>query len=131
MSASPADILSALQQGHAYITFAPNGPSLEMSAGEAILGDSVPFPEVKEMRIAVSGLLAGDVVQVATGRGSTPILEAEADGRYEGVYHMEEAGFARVEILRGFVPGLPLLPALLSNPIYFDAVTDQRMVTMS
>ncbi len=121
LSASPADILSALRQGHAYITFAPNGPSLEMNSGEAILGDSVPFPEVKEIRIAASGLLAGDVLQVVTGYGSTPILKAEADGKYEGVYRMEEAGFARVEILRSFVPGLPLLPALISNPIYFDA----------
>ncbi len=37
-----------------------------------------------------------------------------------GVYTMEAAGFARIEILRGFLPGLPLLPALISNPIYFD-----------
>ena len=35
---------------------------------------------------------------------------------------MEAAGFSRVEILRSFVPGLPKLPALISNPIYFDAV---------
>jgi hypothetical protein len=33
---------------------------------------------------------------------------------------MQAAGFARVEILRKFLPGLPLLPALISNPIYFD-----------
>ena len=32
---------------------------------------------------------------------------------------MEAAGFARIEILRRFLPGLPLLPALISNPIYF------------
>ena len=43
MSASPADILFALRQGHAYITFAPNGPALEMTAGDAMLGDSVQF----------------------------------------------------------------------------------------
>jgi hypothetical protein len=33
---------------------------------------------------------------------------------------METPGFARMEIQRGFLPGLPLLPALISNPIYFD-----------
>ncbi len=124
MSASPADILSGLKQGHAYITFAPDGPSLEMNAGEAILGDSVPFPDVKEIRISATGLLSGDVLQVVTRHGSTSILKAETDGKYEGVYCMEEAGFARVEILRGFVPGLPLLPALISNQIYFVATPD-------
>jgi hypothetical protein len=38
-----------------------------------------------------------------------------------GVYTMPAAGFARIEVLRAFLPGLPLLPALVSNPIYFDA----------
>jgi len=121
MSGSAADILSGLRQGHAYLTFAPNGPSLEMTAGEALPGDSVPFPAVKEIQITVSGLLAGDVLQVVTGRGSTPIQKAETNGQFQGTYTMAGAGFARIEILRGFVPGLPLLPALISNPIYFDA----------
>ena len=35
-------------------------------------------------------------------------------------FPMPAPGFARMEILRGFLPGLPLLPAALSNPIYFD-----------
>jgi len=34
---------------------------------------------------------------------------------------MPAPGFARVEILREFMPDLPPLPALISNPIYFDA----------
>jgi hypothetical protein len=121
MSPSVADILSGLRQGHAYITFAPNGPALEMTAGDAILGDSVPFSRVKQIQIKASGLLAGDVLQVVTATGSTPILKAETDGDFRGVYTMESPGFARVEILRGFLPGLPILPALISNPIYFEA----------
>jgi hypothetical protein len=121
MSASPADILSGLRQGHAYLTFAPSGPSLEMTAGDALPGDSVPFAKVREIQIAAGGLLAGDVLQVVSGGGSTPLLKAEMDGKFQGVYRMEAAGFARIEILRGFIPGLPLLPALISNPIYFDA----------
>jgi hypothetical protein len=120
ISASPADILSGLRQGHAYITFAPDGPTLEMTAGDAILGDSVPFSRIKQMQISANGLLAGDILQVVTANGSEPIWKAETAGQMSGVYTMEAAGFARVEILRGFVPGLPLLPALISNPIYFD-----------
>lgn len=121
MSSSPADILAALRQGHAYISFAPNGPALEMTAGEAILGDGVPFSRVRELQLSVIGLLAGDVLQVLTARGSTSLLKAESDGKFQGTYTMDVPGFARIEILRSFVPGLPLLPALISNPIYFDA----------
>jgi len=120
VSASPADILSGLRQGHVYITFAPNGPALEMTAGEALPGDSVPFSKVKEIQITISGLLGGDVLQVVTAQGTTPLLNAKTDGRFQGKFTMESPGFVRIEILRGFIPGLPLLPALISNPIYFD-----------
>ena len=121
MSPSVADILSGLRQGHAYLTFAPNGPAVEVTAGEAMLGDCVPFSQVQQMEVKAEGLLKGDVLQIVTARGSTPLLQAEADGRFEGTYIVEEPGFARLEILRGFVPGLPLLPALITNPIYFEA----------
>jgi hypothetical protein len=120
-SAGPSDILSALKQGHAYITFAPDGPTLEMTAGEAILGDSVPFSSVKEVQITVGNLHAGDELQVVTAQGSACLLQVETAGDARLGYTMEAPGFVRVEILRGFLPGLPLLPALISNPIYFDA----------
>ena len=121
MSPSPADILEGLKQGHAYLTFAPNGPSLEMTAGEAIMGDSVSFASENEIQIRANGLLAGDVLQVITNQGSTPLLKAESNGAFQGTYRVAAPGFARLEILRAFLPGLPLLPALISNPIYFEA----------
>ena len=120
-SPSPTDILEGLKQGHAYLTFAPNGPSLEMTAGEAIMGDSVPFSNGSEIQVAVGNLLAGDVLQIITSQGNTPLFKAESNGTFQGTYRMESPGFVRIEILRAFVPGLPLLPALISNPIYFEA----------
>jgi hypothetical protein len=119
MSDSPSDILSALRAGHAFITFAPEGPMLEMTAGEALMGDSVPFSSAKELQICINGLLPGDVVQIVTGGGSTPLLRAATAGKMEAAFKLEAPGFARVEILRSFIPGLPLLPALISNPVYF------------
>ncbi len=120
-SAGPADILAALKAGHAYVTFAPNGPWLELTAGEAIMGDSVPWPAVNELRLEAGGLLAGDVVRVVTRAGSDVVVEAPADGQVSAAVPVEAPGFARVEILRAFLPGIPRLPALISNPIYFDA----------
>jgi hypothetical protein len=120
MSPNPSDILAALRQGHAYITFAPDGPSLEVSAGAASLGDTVAWPATRELEINAGGLLAGDVVRVVTARQSTPILDAPSAGNLHASYRMESAGFARIEILRSFLPGLPLLPALVSNPMYFE-----------
>jgi len=121
MSASPGDILSALRLGHAFITYSANGPTLEMTAGEAILGDRVEFSKVQQVEYSVRGLLAGDLVQMVTSQGNTLLVKAGTAGEMHGVYQMPAGGFARIEILRGFLPGLPLLPALISNPIYFEA----------
>jgi len=121
MSASPDDILTALRLGHAFIIYSADGPTLEMTAGEAILGDSVEISRVKQVEYTARGLIAGDVVQVVTAHGNTVLVKAESEGDLQGEYAMPSAGFARIEILRVFLPGLPLLPALISNPIYFDA----------
>ena len=120
MSAGPSDILSALKAGHSYLTFAPNGPSLEMTAGEALMGDAVVWSEVKELQFSVDGLKAGDVVRVLTGANAEVLFQAPEAGIFQGEYRMAAPGFARVEILRAFLPGVPMLPALISNPIYFD-----------
>jgi PHP domain len=120
LSASPSDILDALRLGHAFITYSASGPTLEMTAGEAMLGDSVRFSEVQQLEYTARGLMAGDVVQIVTTHGSEALVKAEANGEMRGVYTMPAPGFARIEILKSFLPGLPLLPALISNPIYFD-----------
>ncbi len=119
-SAGKSDILTAIRQGHAYITFAPNGPTLEMTADGAMMGDSVLWNDVKETQIKAAGLQSGDVLRVVTVASSDVIFKAPTDGNVTLTYPMTAPGFARVEILRSFLPGLPMLPALISNPIYFD-----------
>ncbi len=119
-SRGASDLLAALRKGNGFITFAPNGPTVELNAGDAIMGESVRWSDVHELRIQADGLLAGDVLRVVTGQRSDVLLQAPSDGSADLVYLMDAPGFARVEILRAFLPGLPMLPALLSNPIYFD-----------
>lgn len=119
-SAGTSDILAAIKQGHAFITFAPNGPAVEISAGEAMMGDSVSWNDVKTMNIHASGLVTGDLLRVVTGDSSEVIFKAETDAEVTVNYSMAGLGFARIEILRVFIPGLPPLPALITNPIYFD-----------
>ncbi len=119
-SAGPSDILAAIRAGRAFITFAPNGPTVKLQAGDAMMGGSVPWCEIKELHIQAAGLLAGDLLRVVTGASSEVIFKAATDGEVNLVYPIAGPGFARIEILRSFIPGLPPLPALISNPIYFD-----------
>lgn len=120
LSNGQTDILSALKQGHALVTFSPDGPSARLEAGEAMMGDSVKWDQVKEMQIWVDGLNEGDTVQVITGNGSLVLVQAPASGSFHGTYEMKAPGFARLEVLRAFLPGIPQLPALMTNPVYFD-----------
>ncbi len=120
LSNSPADILEALRQGHAFITFAPDGPTLSMHAGDAFLGDSIQFQAGINLQLGLNGLLKGDVVRLVTQAESRVILQTRANGSAELTLPVTGPGFACVEVLRAFLPGLPLLPALISNPIYFD-----------
>lgn len=116
-----SDILAALKAGHAYFLFAPDGPALEMYAGEnSIMGDSVIWTETNLLEFKITNLLACDKVRVVTAKESTVVWDASTNGNFQMTFTMEAPGFARIEVLRAFLPGLPRLPALISNPIYFD-----------
>ncbi len=120
-SAGASDILAALRAGHGFITFAPDGPTVELAAGQAIMGDTVQWQELKEVQIKARGLVAGDVIRVATDRENKVLFTAPSDGDVSLTYELGAPGFVRAEILRSFLAGLPLLPAVLSNPIFFAA----------
>jgi hypothetical protein len=91
-----------------------------MTAGEALPGDRAPWASVQSLAVHLSGLQAGDVVQVVRRDGGATLVEAKEAGNFHGTYRMEAPGFARLVVMRTFVPGVPALPALLSNPIYFE-----------
>jgi hypothetical protein len=119
MSNSPTDILSALRAGHSFITFAPQGPTLEMAAGEAILGDTVMWHQDIEIQLTAHNLQKGDVVRVISGSENLDLFQAPSEGKVNLVHRVSSPGFIRAEIHRNFLPGLPALPALISNPIFF------------
>jgi len=118
-SRGKTDLLDALKRGHGFITFAPNGPTVEMTAGKGIIGDTVSLADTSEVMLNASGLLAGDVVKVVTQKSSEAVYTAETDGWLEYEIGVAEPGFVRVEVWRAFLSGLPMLPALITNPIYF------------
>jgi len=119
LSLSICDILTALREGHAFISFAPSGPILQMQAGDAMMGDQVAWKGGKELTIEADNLMKGDVLQLITAYEKETLLAAPQNGGCRLSYMMKAPGFARVEILRVLLAGLPPLPVLVSNPIYF------------
>lgn len=113
------DLIEAMRLGHCYLSLFGKGPDLEMRAGEGILGDTVPSGT--ECRFRFFRLSAGDEICLITdqkterqqcGKNVTELtLSLTAPG----------AKFVRAEVKRTFVPGMPALPVLISNPIYFES----------
>lgn len=120
-SAAASDILAALKAGHAYITFAPNGPWVDLRAGEAMMGDTLAWTPGDAVSVRAGGLLAGDLVRLVTAGSNDVIAEAPAAGELSVEVPVKSSGFARVEIWRSFLPGVPMLPALITNPVYLES----------
>lgn len=116
LSAAPSDILDALRQGHSYIIFAPDGPALTLDGGETLPGETAPAG--RALHVEVTGLLPGDTVLAMTPRGPEKLLETTEAGSYHAAYALGEPGFVWFQVTRRFLPGVPALPALMSNAVY-------------
>ena len=91
-----------------------------MCVGDAIMGDALPWQAGQTIQISARKLNKGDILRVITPDQQIDLFQAPSDGDANLNYAVSTPGFARVEIYRTFLPGLPPLPALISNPIYFD-----------
>ena len=119
-SDAPDDILAALRAGRSFITFAPNGPTVDFSAGSATLGGTTEWQTGLTAQVSAKGLKAGDVIRLVGASDPIDLFQAPTDGVAELTAPVPNPGFLRVEIYRTFLPGVPPLPALISNPIYFS-----------
>ena len=119
-SGSAEDILAAVYQGHSYAVYQADSPQLEMRCGEALLGDSLPFFEGLKLSLRLEGLQAGDEVRLVGKTRSQTLFKAQKSGTLELEIPVQEVGFLRLELWRSLYAGLPSLPLLISNPIWFD-----------
>ncbi len=131
-STAEEDILEAVKAGRSFFTFQPNTLELEMHAEGVGLGGSLPWHQGLEMEIELRRLHPGDQIKLIDCSGEqvlavAPGLEAAADpaspsftSSYASSVPITRPGYARLEVWRSFFPGIPTLPALVSNPIFFD-----------
>jgi len=119
-SESAEDILAAVRQGHSYAVYQADSPQLEMCCGASLLGDSLPFREGLKLSLRLEGLQTGDEVRLVDKTRSQTLFKVQKSGTLEMEPPVQEAGFLRLELWRTLYAGLPALPLLISNPIWFD-----------
>jgi hypothetical protein len=119
-SRSARGILRAIDQGRVFISYAPDGPTAELSCGSFMMGDVVPQETGQMVELNLSGLQEGDVVRIISERGeesTRTVRERETELSLNWPVHGRH--FFRAEVWRYFDVANQLLPAVLTNPIYF------------
>ena len=119
-SDSPDDILAAVRQGCSYAVYQADGPTLEMHCGQTLLGGSLPWREGLILSLRLEGLQAGDELHLVGKSSSQTIFKVQKSGSLQMETTVSEPGFLRLELWRTLYAGIPALPLLISNPIWFD-----------
>lgn len=116
-SRGSSDILCSLREGHSFISYSPDGPIIELSAGSAIMGDVLRDQAVREGRLRVRKVLRGDKIRLITDTGveweETIGEQAEKSIRFK----IGKQKFFRAEVWRELMPHFQSLVSI-SNPLY-------------
>jgi hypothetical protein len=115
-------ILEGIAKGRVFLSFSPDGPTIDHRIGGAMAGDSfVPGPDgsaVSELRL--SRVLAGDRIRIVTDRGVEEERLAQEDGEFVHRWEIRDRKFCRIEVWRRFAEVDRELMAAMSNPIYLE-----------
>lgn len=139
-SASAEDILEALKQGRSVVTHGPKTTMLELSVGEAGIGDSVKFENGQKARVKAAEMKKGHKLYVVDKGGRYFEFTAPKCGNYEFEVPVRQPGYVRAEIMyekRGLSriahrialffmlkqeskEPIPPFAYALTNPVYID-----------
>ncbi len=114
-------VLEAIDAGHAFMSFDPKGPVMELAAGEWMMGDCAPMASAKSVALAVSHCHAGDIVRLVSDRGTEWEQPTRDPARcLRESRDMTGRRFCRGEVWRYFAEVQQTLMVGLTNPLYFD-----------
>ena len=115
-----AGILTAIGRGHVSMSYAPDGPLIDVRCAEHLIGDEVPAqaPE-RDLRLRVIRLERGDTVRIISERGTEQELTIDAEQQtLEHAWPAGDRRFYRIEVWRHFPQVNQTLMAAMCNPIY-------------
>lgn len=113
-----SSILEAIHDSHVYLTYSPEGPQVEFTSGQAMIGDTVMTQEKLELKL--TNLQEGDIVKIISNKGIEEEMKITNEQALYHSWNSEARGFYRVEIWRYFSEAERYLMAALSNPIYIQ-----------
>jgi hypothetical protein len=119
-SNSASDILKAVKAGRSYFTFSPTRLQLLLDVEGQTIGASLAWREGMQASLKGKALEKGDIIRLVTQKGNQDIFTAPEKGDFETFLPVTGPGYWRLEVWRTFFSFLPPMPALVTNPIWFD-----------
>jgi hypothetical protein len=117
-----AGILGGIDQRHVFISYAPEGPTIDFHIGEGMMGDLVKVEQDEpiEARIKLSHLKKGDKIKIISNQGTEKEIINMKNRELSHSWVVLNRLFYRIEIWRHFEEVDQTLMAALSNPIYLE-----------
>ncbi len=119
-SNSDADILKAVKAGRSYFAFSPTSLQVLLDVEGQTFGASLAWREGMQASLKGLALEKGDVIRLITQETTQDIFTAPEKGNFETSLPVTGPGYWRLEVWRTFFSFLPAMPALITNPIWFE-----------
>ena len=119
-SAREKDLLEAIESGHSYFTYSPTSLQLDLDVEGATYGVIKTWREDLVGQLQAIALEAGDQIRLIDQDGERILFDSPQKGDWQTSITVDKPGYIRLEVWRSFFPGLPMLPALVTNPIWFE-----------
>jgi len=121
-SRTSAGILEGVRKGHIFLSYAPDGPTLDLTIGSCIMGDAYDrrSGEGERMTLSLTRLLKGDTVKIVSEQDEERRYTAEKDGECGYSWPVPGRKFYRAEVWRYFPEADRELLAALGNPVYLE-----------
>jgi hypothetical protein len=119
-SNSDTDILKAVKAGRSYFAFSPTSLQVLLDVEGQTFGASLAWREGMQASLKGLALEKGDVIRLITQEGTQDIFTAPEKGNFETSLPVTGRGYWRLEVWRTFFNFLPAMPALITNPIWFE-----------
>ncbi len=98
-SSEPSDILEGIRNGNTTISEKVYGGTfIEMTSGDAIVGDTVKYSENAKVKVSVKNLKRGHTLYIKDGEGILYSHKAKKTGDFEVEVAVRGKGFVRAEV---------------------------------
>ncbi len=120
-SRGQSDIIKALKEGHGFVSYTANGPIIEFSIGNAIMGDIIEEQNGQSGYIKVSNVSLNDEIKLISDKGIEKLYKVANEQAKVFKFEIDQRKFYRLEVWRQVIPGDKMLVSI-SNPIYIRKV---------